>query len=433
MQSLMSYQLPSMNKDIVKYIEKHGTPATYSRFHRQPQVQNGAIVYMHQTKDRMSFVNEPRFKGKTFYHVTNPYEHVIHNNKEEKSDINAYSKLYFDNTSLNIVSRAFYKIWEILMLFDPVPSTGPLVSAHLAEAPGSFVQSLMYYREKFYTNHSKDEHYTISLEDQDVPAFKKDFRRIYPKVKIYEQDGGDLTTRQSITGFERFSKKADLITADGGFVWTNENYQEQEAFRLILGEIIAALKIQKTGGTFILKIFETYTDVSIKLMSLLSATYDDTFLFKPYTSRPSNSEKYIICRGFKGVSDKFIEALLKLLEDMNAHQESGQKIADLLPDFPIPSDYRNTFVFASTRLTSTQFMAINKMVEFVNSNEYYGSQYQQYLKNQQDANDSWVQMFYPIGNSDYTSVRRILNGFFDTSMAETQNKIDEFIAEIIPI
>lgn len=431
MQSLMSYQLPSLNNDIVKYIEKTGTHVTYSRYHRQPQAQNGTIIYMHQTKDRMNFVNDPRFKGKTFYHVTNPYEHIINNNKDDKSDINSYSKLYFDNVTLNIVSRAFYKIWEMMMLFDPVPKKGALISAHLAEAPGSFVQSLMYYREKFYKDHAKDEHYTISLEDQDVPAFKKDFRRVYPKVKIYEQDGGDLTTRQSIVGFEKFSKKADLVTADGGFTWTNENYQEQEAFRLILGEIIANFKIQNTGGTFILKIFETYTDISIKFMAILSATYDETFLFKPYTSRPSNSEKYIVCRGFKGVSNKFIETLLTLLEDMNRHHDLDQRIAEFIPDFVMPENYINTFTFASTRLTATQFAAINKMVDFVNSNEYYGSQFQRFLKEQQDANDSWVQMFYPIGNSDYTSVRNILNTFLQSSLAETQSKINDFSSQLI--
>ena len=37
----------------------------------------------------------------------------------------------------------------------------------------------------------------------------------------------------------------EFITADGGFYWNNENYQEQEAYKLILGEIITALNIQK--------------------------------------------------------------------------------------------------------------------------------------------------------------------------------------------
>ena len=87
---------------------------------------------------------------------------------------------------------------------------------------------------------------------------KKEFKKTYTRVKVYEQDGGDLTNIQSINKFERFSKKADFITADGGFEWKNENYQEQEAIRLVLGEIITALKIQKTGGTFIIKLLEVY-------------------------------------------------------------------------------------------------------------------------------------------------------------------------------
>ena len=53
-------------------------------------------------------------------------------------------------------------------------------------------------------------------------------------------------------------------------IWIDENYQEQEAYKLILGEIITAFKVQEKGGSFVLKLFEIYTDISIKMISILS-------------------------------------------------------------------------------------------------------------------------------------------------------------------
>lgn len=428
MNTLSVYQLPALNKssNVIKYLEKHELTRSYSTFLRQAQLSNGFISYMYQTKDKMEFVNDPKYKGKSFWHVTNPFEHSIQKSGDNTIDITEASKLYFGETSLNIVSRAFYKLWEILMLFDIIPVTGSIISAHLAEAPGSFVQSLMFYREKFYRDHSRDEHYTISLEDHDVPSFKKDFKRVYSKVKIYEQDGGDLTTRQSINGFEQFSKKADFITADGGFDWKNENFQEQEAYRLILGEIITAFKIQKPGGSFVLKIFETYTDVSMRLLMILSSAYEDVFIFKPFTSRPSNSERYVICKNYSIVSNTVINKLIDLLEEMNSQHEIAREIADFMVDIEIPHKYMNTINVASSQLNNIQFIAINKIIAFVESRNYYGDQYRKFLSLQQEANDFWIQTFYPVGSSDFRVIKNTITTYLNNTLTTKRNDVTSY-------
>jgi 23S rRNA U2552 (ribose-2'-O)-methylase RlmE/FtsJ len=434
MQSLSLYELPQIDDKILKRIKKSAIDTQYSRFYNQPQMENGFNVYIHRTKDKMSFVNEPKFKGKNFYHVTNPFEHTIVD-KGERTDIATSSKLYFDigKDTLNISSRAFYKLWEMLLVFNPMNSTGPIVTAHLAEAPGSFVQAVMFYREKFYKakDYDKDEHFTISLDDVDVPAFKKDFKKAYKKVKIYEQDGGDLTDTKSITKFQKFSKKADFITADGGFEWINENYQEQEAYRLILGEIITALKIQKDGGTFIIKLFEIYTNITIKILAILSSLYDKTYMFKPFTSRPSNSERYMICKGYKGSDNTIINKLETLLEDMNVHHKAGLEISELLVDYTIPINYHRAHNNAAIRLSHTQFLTINKILTYVNSNDYYGDQYHQYLKKQQNANDYWVQTFYPVDNLDLKAVQRSLLTVFKESIEKTQIELNNYVVDLI--
>lgn len=430
MQTFTLYELPTIDDKVLKQIKKNPIDIQYSRFYLQPQFHNGFNQYMHKTKNKMEFVNDPKYRGKNFYHVVNPYEHIINNNSDDHSDITTYSKTYFDikNGTLGITSRAFYKLWEMLMIFDVLPKTGSVVTAHLAEAPGSFVQATMFYREKFFkkTSYDKDEHYTISLDDVGIPAFKKDFKKAYSRVKIYEQDGGDLTDTKSINKFLKFSKKADFITADGGFEWINENFQEQEAFRLVLGEIITALKTQKNGGTFIIKLFEIYTDVSIKMLSILSALYDKTFIFKPFTSRPSNSERYMVCKGFKGVDNTILTRLETMLEDMNTHHDQGLEISSFMLDHTVSTDYVRAINVSSISLSNSQFVAINKTVKFVKSNNYFGDQYHQYLAQQQLANDYWVQAFYPLDDLDLTSVNRTLSASSKSAIAKTNEEITTY-------
>ena len=102
-----------------------------------------------------------------------------------------------------------------------------------------------------------------------------------------------------------------------------ENLQEQEAYKLIFGEILTALKLQKDGGNFVIKIFETYTKITIKLIQMLRQIYTKVYLSKPYTSRISNSEKYVVCKGFNKsvLTTKIISKLEDQLDVINKNNQ----------------------------------------------------------------------------------------------------------------
>ena len=75
--------------------------------------------------------------------------------------------------------------------------------------------------------------------------------------KLYKSyDNGDLTNVKTISNFKSDIKKskkyADLVTADGGFVWDDENYQEMEAYKLILGQMVGAIRF-KVRWSFCIK------------------------------------------------------------------------------------------------------------------------------------------------------------------------------------
>ena len=95
----------------------------------------------------------------------------------------------------------------------------------------------------------------------------------------------------------------DIITGDGGFDFSVDfNLQEQCAQKLIYSQILMGFEMLKTGGTFICKFFDTFTNLTQELIFLLYLFYNEVYIYKPFTSRLANSERYIICKGFKGIN-----------------------------------------------------------------------------------------------------------------------------------
>ena len=113
---------------------------------------------------------------------------------------------------------------------------------------------------------------------------------------------------------------ADLVTADGGFDRdkTSSDLEELDTARLILSEVTMALEIQAQGGAFVLKIFDMATKFTVDMISILTYCYENVSIIKPKSSRPANSEKYVVCNGFKFTRDNedlnlIIEQLLAAL------------------------------------------------------------------------------------------------------------------------
>ena len=107
-----------------------------------------------------------------------------------------------------------------------------------------------------------------------------------------------------------------IVTSDGGFDYSgNFNDQELSSYKLIRNEMFMALNLQKTNGTFICKIFDIFYYSTIQLLYLLHLSYNSVSFIKPYTSRPSNSEKYIVCRGFKGYNKDISNLLCSNLDN----------------------------------------------------------------------------------------------------------------------
>lgn len=155
--------------------------------------------------------------------------------------------------------------------------------------------------------YGNDRYYGMTLVNDDpiCPGWKKTRTFLEHNPNVIIETGEDKTGNLiSLENFRycaaKYKNKMDIVTADGGFDFSVDfNNQENIATPLILSEVFYALALQKEGGTFILKIFDIFHKPTIDILYLLSYYYTNVTIMKPYTSRVANSEKYVICQGFK--------------------------------------------------------------------------------------------------------------------------------------
>jgi 23S rRNA U2552 (ribose-2'-O)-methylase RlmE/FtsJ len=230
--------------------------------------------------------------------------------EKNKKYLNPYEFINtsYDTTTTSIcsykpISRAFFKMIEILHNFNFNFNT-PLTSFHLAEGPGGFIEALKYYR-----NNDNDIYYGMTLLEgtKDIPKWDKIKHFLFKNPNIIIEKGADNTGNlYNIENLQYINKKykhsIDFITGDGGFDFSIDfNKQEENSLNLIISEVFFAMNLQKKGGSFVLKMFDTFSSLSIEILYLLTYLYENVYISKPLSSRPANSEKYIVCVNFKMV------------------------------------------------------------------------------------------------------------------------------------
>lgn len=276
-----------------------------------------------------------------------------------------------------IINRAFYKYWEIIQTFKLLKCDFQKILC-LAEAPGGFIQGTNYYYSKNQVVDNKIEDdgfiqvstkkkkiklpqiYTISLnkthplyKNYNLPSYNEKVIKSNIKI-IYGKDSkGDITNVENIKVFKESLKgdKVDFITADGGFDEGNDfNNKEQLHYTLFFTEIVYSLVFLKESGNFIIKFFDTFTETSLDLLWLLANCFKELYIYKPYTSRPTNSEKYVICKGFFGISSSLESELISILTKIGSKKDPFR----LFNNSEIPTRFRTTIFLMNQTILNGQ-------------------------------------------------------------------------------
>lgn len=361
----------------------------------QPLFSLGFHSFQHRTKSAMNITKNLETKKK-FYNIVNNFDPETIKVKET-------------------LSPGYYKFWEILSFFD-IANKDKMVYGAIAEGPGSFVEAYIDFREKYY-NIKNDKIYSVTLkpekqsniEDMNkvfMGKLKKNYSDIYVPHKTSQKsvadkytgkDNGDITDSKTIKNFKKDLVKdknlADLVSADGSKYIYEDNYKEQESYILIFGEIVSALSVQNKGGHFVLKMFDTFTMTSVKMLYILNMFYEDLYIYKPYSSLQSEDEKYIVCKNFK-FNQKDIEKELKYLNEVLEKMNTGEFVDNIFTKLTIPNNFLKMIKLSNIDLVNTQQITINKIVTFIKNNNYFGEEYHNFKENQDKGTLFWKNTFY---------------------------------------
>lgn len=243
-----------------------------------------------------------------------------------------------------VPSNAFTKLWEIYHQFNLVPNKKTIKMFHLAEAPGQFIKATEYYiskkcprNEKYLWKANSLNPFNKKVTDRFGTAL---FRDDYGLIKKYRQhwiwgedDTGDITVSKNVRWYRNYihkwaeNEKVDVVTGDGGLEITASTKDLQ---RLDYAQFLLAAATNSVGGSCVIKTFTPFlgskpetrmaSGFFVGLTFLYSLLYRNVHLVKPYTSRPTSGEYYVVGKGFIGLPDNALDKLLVILDNFKENQ-----------------------------------------------------------------------------------------------------------------
>jgi 23S rRNA U2552 (ribose-2'-O)-methylase RlmE/FtsJ len=282
------------------------------------------INSLHQTKCKIDSCNLKKWELAKKYH--NDFEYVYTSSNTQK------------NMCLVLpISRSYFKILEIIYEFNLFQNDKSF--SCIAEGPGGFIQSIHDIYKKNKMNINTIYGITLISNDRKIPYWNSNILK-NPKNNIQygtDKTGDIYKLSNALDYIKSHKEKCYLVTSDGGFDFS-ENYNEQEnnCIKLLFCEIFIALHVQELNGTFIIKVFDLLNLKTIQLLYILYLQYSEINFYKPDTSRLSNSEKYIVCKGFTGLNKDISNLMIKVYDDLNLfHLFVPQSFLDEINNFNI--------------------------------------------------------------------------------------------------
>jgi hypothetical protein len=240
----------------------------------------------------------------------------------------------------------------------------PFTTAHVAEGPGGFVECILDWMNKYHPGFPVSVHgMTLMSNDRVVPQWRLSRSKTAGRATLHVgADGtGDLYKLANIDHFVSSVGEGTcaLVTADGGFDINGQfNQQEFMMHRLIAAEMYTALRLCKPGGSVIIKIYDCFTEQTMRILYWFQLCFEDMHLVKPCSSRPANSEKYIVCLKRKERLPPVIMSGLREAVRTGVTEALGT-------GSDIPADFLLRFIAFNTKFCFRQIFYICKTISYI--------------------------------------------------------------------
>ena len=326
--------------------------------------------------------------------IGNPYEliYTTYNKKRKNDSISTYIP----------ISRSYFKMWEIFHNFDlfkHFDKNEHYSFSHLAEGPGGFMEASYNYRSLITDKKNDgDQFYGITLKPTNdyIPDWNK-IKKIFNSKTNVKIEYGNLYHINDVKSYiSKFDgKKAHLVTADGGFDYSsNFNGQEINSCQIIYSECIVALNVLRPKGCFVCKVFDLFSITMIQILYIISNCFESIYIYKPETSRPANSEKYLVCMYYK---DNLTKAnkynLLRIIEMWNNETFSiGEDDSMMFKNIKVPNHFIQTINEYNEKYINMQLYYLKNTIELA-KNKIEKEQYYEIIQNQVNTAIGWCNKY----------------------------------------
>lgn len=378
MYSLLTFKLP-----VNDTIPKSKDLAFLSPCIAPPLFKLGFHYYVSRTRETLINIIKKIESKKKFYNIVNNFEPEI---QDYNDTIQNLTKIYF-NIKTESYSEDFYKMWEILSIFNIIPNDKinvGIIDTNLSDCN----EAINNYVDKILNKASSK----INISNMEIQSSKKIIK-----------------------------KNMELIVANS----SDTNYIT------ILSELLGILNCQEKNGNLVFKMFDTFNMTMVKIMYTLSSLYEQVYIYKPYTSRLSDSEKYIICKKYKySPDDKNIKSLISDIEKIIEMSSGNKYLNDIFVDIEVPNDFINTIKFINIKLVNIEQIQVNEIIKYIQENNYFGDKYHTFKNNQIEASKWWVETFYPPTANIAKSSKETIDKLFNSYIEKNNSEKEKFIANL---
>lgn len=379
-------------------IAKFNGNINFSKNIDYPKLDYGFNHYLHQSNDKKKIFIDNFKDKKKVYDIVNNFDYNIDDYDE---DILNFFTNKFSN---NLFDLNFFKLWEVLHLFNLFDNKKINISCFCSDSVSPFLSSYLYKKHFF---NKMDNTYSIfnimsNLQSQKGTLFEERKKLIEEYKKKFSKNITNnkfITIDKNIMNLSDINKFIDIVKKkSSNLVFcnyepyiNNYNAKEQDSICIFLSQLIFSFSVLKNEGNMVISIFDTFTNLSSKLLSIIESHFKSVYIYKPFIDKKYENNKYIICKSFIGSSNNIINSLSKIINDINNNKNLN--VVDIFSNFQPDEKFINILTNHNIKFSNEKFKYINKSQTYIDNENYRGEDYINYKNIQIKNSKFWIDFF----------------------------------------
>lgn len=129
----------------------------------------------------------------------------------------------------------------------------------------------------------------------------------------------------------------------------------------------------RTKGHFVVKLFDLFTPFSVSLIYLMYKCFQQICICKPNTSRPANSERYLVCKWKKPYTETICRHLFGVNREMWLNKNKESDILELAPLDVMQSDteFFEYIVNSNNTIGKHQIVGLLKIAAYCHDSDLF--------------------------------------------------------------